>query len=111
MIGIDDYIKEWYMDYPYPHTNDITIINKYENNKEILTELNKLWSHIWDSSALVREKYLSKILNRKSNDEILKVFEEIKEDLSNFYLSENNEISKESYLKLINVLIYNCFMH
>lgn len=107
METINELIDKCILDTPYPHIN----MNALEHDGKLVKQFNTVIMHIFESAKYVREEYMTKITQSSSNDNIKDIFSEIRRDLCKKFLTENNEISERSYIKLINILIYNCYMH
>ena len=107
MKTINEVIDKCILDTPYPHVK----MDSFEQDGKLVEEFNDVLLHVFESANYVREKYMTKITFTSSNDNIKDIFNEIRKDLCEKFLEENNNISEKSYIKLINVLIYNCYMH
>lgn len=110
-MDFDMLIQEWIIDAPYPHIDDQKILSKDEISEDMVAVLRNHLYHIFESENYVRNHYLGSITTNSSNEEIKNVFNAIRIDLGNKFFEEDNSISKKSYEKMINVLIYNCFVH
>ena len=110
-MNINKLIEQWIILTPYPHIDDDVILKNIPNGCDKLEILKKILSHVFEFDGIVRKKYLSVTTMDSSNTEIKEIFDNIRKDLGQLLLAENNEITIESYYKLIDVLIYNCYMH
>lgn len=110
-MNINQIIEKWVSNIPYPHVNDDEIIKKVPDGNELISILRKILQQVFEYEHIVRSEYLSSISTESTNEEIKEVFEKIRKTLLTKLIKKDENISKESYLKLINVLIYNCFMH
>ena len=110
-MNINQLIDLWAVNTPYPHVDDEKILNNISNGNEVLCKLNKLLQQVFEYENIVRSEYLSLITSESTNEEIKVFFEKIRKTLLTKLRKKNENISKESYIRLIDVLIYNCFMH
>ena len=111
MYDINELINMWIIDTPYPHTNDQIILDNKQINDDVLIRLKNILSHVFESGDYIRKKHLILITEDSSSNDIKKIFADIRKDLVNKFSAENKEISESSYVKLINILIYNYFVH
>lgn len=110
-MDINQLIELWVINIPYPHVDDEKIIKNIQNGNELVCTLKKLLQQVFEYENMVRNEYLSLISSKSTNEEIKNVFKKIRQDLLTKLTKNDQNISKESYIKLIDILIYNCFMH
>ena len=106
MNSLNDLIDKCVIEKPFPHINQCEL-----ENSNIKDDFNSLVIHVFEFYDYVLDKYISKITKDTTNESIKNIFMEIRSDLCNKLIFENKEITESSYIKLINLLIYNCYMH
>ncbi|MBE6351985.1 MAG: hypothetical protein E7060_03440 [Treponema bryantii] len=110
-MNINQLIELWVINTPYPHVDDENIIKNVPNGNQLLCELKKILYQVFEFENIVRGEYLSLITPGNTNEEIKAIFEKIRQTLLPKLITRDRDISNESYIKLIDILIYNCFMH
>lgn len=111
MEDINIIIDLWVIENPYPHIENQKILECYNDAQNIIKRLMDLLNHIFEESDFVRREFKKYLNENSSNNEIKDIFNNIRKELSNKFFQENNSISLQSYEKLINILIYNCYIH